>query len=126
MHPYSFSLTMSVLLQILSGIQELLDTPNQDDPAQEPAYHALRQDPKEYSRQVRVQVHPPHIELYIRAQSDWCQVLGTGIMGPSLVAAEASLIQQLWCLEGYRFVQSVLQQSGYTLFESLKFCKTRY
>jgi ubiquitin-conjugating enzyme E2 I len=44
------------VLQILSGIQELLDSPNQDDPAQLPAYECLNKDPAEYKRRVRAQV----------------------------------------------------------------------
>ena len=38
------------------GIQELLDSPNQDDPAQEPAWQCLNRDPAEYKRRVRDQV----------------------------------------------------------------------
>eukprot|EP00899_Mesostigma_viride_P014044 jgi/Mesvir1/22640/Mv14075-RA.1 len=39
--------------QILVGIQELLGTPNNHSPAQEPAYHMLRQDPAAYNRRVK-------------------------------------------------------------------------
>jgi len=39
--------------QILLGIQELLDNPNQGDPAQQYAYDMLRKDPSGYKRRVR-------------------------------------------------------------------------
>lgn len=39
--------------QILLGIQELLDTPNLNSPAQTDAYKALKDTPKEYERRVR-------------------------------------------------------------------------
>lgn len=41
--------------QILVGIQELLDSPNTADPAQEPAWHCLERNPAEYKRRVREQ-----------------------------------------------------------------------
>ena len=45
-----------MVVQILWGIHELLDTPNQADPAQLPAYECLNTNPAEYKRRVREQV----------------------------------------------------------------------
>jgi len=39
--------------QILLGIQELLDTPNLDSPAETHSYNLLKRDPKGYDRKVR-------------------------------------------------------------------------
>eukprot|EP00897_Mesotaenium_endlicherianum_P004879 jgi/Mesen1/4419/ME000225S03404 len=41
--------------QILVGIQELLDGPNPNDPAQTEAYHLFIQDREEYNKRVRQQ-----------------------------------------------------------------------
>ena len=50
--------------QILIGVQELLDTPNQLDPAQQYAYDLLRKDPAGYKRRVKEERNkystPPH------------------------------------------------------------------
>ena len=42
--------------QILTGIQELLENPNVDDPAQEEAWNSLKHKPSDYRRRVRHQV----------------------------------------------------------------------
>lgn len=43
------------LKQIMLGIQELLDTPNPNSPAQEPAWRAFEKDKEEYAKKVRQQ-----------------------------------------------------------------------
>ncbi|KAK9806083.1 hypothetical protein WJX72_000472 [[Myrmecia] bisecta] len=47
--------------QILMGIQELLTTPNNDDPAQELGYTIFKKDKRDYERRVRLQAqkYPP-------------------------------------------------------------------
>eukprot|EP00238_Polyblepharides_amylifera_P003516 CAMPEP_0196575790 /NCGR_PEP_ID=MMETSP1081-20130531/5197_1 /TAXON_ID=36882 /ORGANISM="Pyramimonas amylifera, Strain CCMP720" /LENGTH=161 /DNA_ID=CAMNT_0041894197 /DNA_START=123 /DNA_END=611 /DNA_ORIENTATION=- len=42
--------------QILTGIQDLLDNPNNDDPAQESAYHMLNRSKTEYNARVKIEV----------------------------------------------------------------------
>ncbi|GMM31037.1 E2 SUMO-conjugating protein [Martiniozyma asiatica (nom. inval.)] len=44
------------LKQLLLGIQELLDTPNEKSPAQEPAYKAFVNNQKYYEEQIKLQV----------------------------------------------------------------------
>jgi ubiquitin-conjugating enzyme E2 I len=44
-------------MQVLQGIQELLENPNADDPAQEEAWQSLNRKPTEYRRRVRQQVN---------------------------------------------------------------------
>lgn len=39
--------------QILLGIQDLLDTPNPESPAQADAYHLFKKDKSEYERRVK-------------------------------------------------------------------------
>ena len=50
--------------QILIGVQELLNTPNNLDPAQQYAYDMLRKDPSGYKRRVKEERNkyspPPH------------------------------------------------------------------
>ena len=41
------------------GIQELLENPNVDDPAQEEAWNSLKSKPTDYRRRVRHQVRNP-------------------------------------------------------------------
>lgn len=41
--------------QILLGVQELLDNPNLNSPAQADAYHAFKKDKAEYERKVKLQ-----------------------------------------------------------------------
>ena len=41
------------LKQILLGIQDLLDNPNLNDPAQREAYQLLKDDPAAYKKKVR-------------------------------------------------------------------------
>lgn len=41
--------------QLLMGIQELLDTPNPNSPAQEPAWRAFQKSPEEYEKRVKAQ-----------------------------------------------------------------------
>ncbi|CCG23424.1 Ubc9 protein [Candida orthopsilosis Co 90-125] len=51
------------LRQIVLGVQELLDTPNPDSPAQEPAWKAFSKDRKLYEQKVLEQVkrYPPTV-----------------------------------------------------------------
>ncbi len=42
--------------QILTGIQELLDSPNNSDAAQEPAWRLLNQSPANYVKRVKEEV----------------------------------------------------------------------